>query len=504
MSGNIDIIVEPKEEAKILATLYSKDKSNSAKRLLLAKLTSDLFSSKERKFYFNFAKRKLSKKQSITLTSIKSNHYFLAKYKPYLKVLRRTPVLSRNEYADAIEILEQCKKNRTIQSVSDYIIDLGEEEVLDYSKIFTDIEGIIKKGSETGLEFSVAGHMDKSEVLKSSSAITIINELQKREIEDAPVIPTGIPQFDEINGGLILGTLNVITGPTGGGKSILGLNVARSCYMTSGDALIVNLEMMEDEQWARLLSIETGIDNQRISGGNLTDKERLSIKVAKEKFWKIGIDAKRKFTILSPGRSNDGTMRNQQLSVTPISDICRQLNGAYKVRIWDWLGLFPHEPMRFEREDLRLGHTANILKLDSMINNVANVLLCQYDDEGQRVKYSRAVDHPSDLIIGFDVEKIVNEEDNTVTKLCHFTTIKHRKQKPAMWSAYLDGERSGYTPKEISMDEDNNKPKSKRGGHNKQKGKYRNKKSEKGRRQSPTKMEGFKKERSWSIDEDDY
>jgi replicative DNA helicase len=87
-------------------------------------------------------------------------------------------------------------------------------------------------------------------------------------------LPTGLADWDKLTGGLQAPELIVLGGRPGMGKSALALQIARYTARKFGKRwLYFSLEMSELQLMQRLLSVESGIDAQRIRLGDIREGE---------------------------------------------------------------------------------------------------------------------------------------------------------------------------------------------------------------------------------------
>lgn len=87
-------------------------------------------------------------------------------------------------------------------------------------------------------------------------------------------ISTGLPDLDDVVGGLGPGQFIVIAGRPGMGKSVLGMDLARHCTLRQHrPAYVANLEMSRTELMKRILAAETGIAFSAIHRGRLNDED---------------------------------------------------------------------------------------------------------------------------------------------------------------------------------------------------------------------------------------
>lgn len=87
-------------------------------------------------------------------------------------------------------------------------------------------------------------------------------------------VPTGFRQMDKLLGGLQHSDLVIIAGRPGMGKTSLALSIARNAARRFGQRVaIFSLEMSAEQLIQRLISMETGIDSQRLRLGQLREDE---------------------------------------------------------------------------------------------------------------------------------------------------------------------------------------------------------------------------------------
>lgn len=86
-------------------------------------------------------------------------------------------------------------------------------------------------------------------------------------------VPTGLIDLDRIFGSLIAGNVYVLGGRPGQGKTGLLLTIAYNVAKTGKSVGILSLEMSREQVAQRLISIESGIDLDRIIKGKLRDNE---------------------------------------------------------------------------------------------------------------------------------------------------------------------------------------------------------------------------------------
>lgn len=87
-------------------------------------------------------------------------------------------------------------------------------------------------------------------------------------------VPTGFVDLDRLTGGLRRSDLIVLAARPSLGKTSLALSLARNAALQYGQRIgIFSLEMSQEQLTERLMAMETGINLQRLSTGNIEDHE---------------------------------------------------------------------------------------------------------------------------------------------------------------------------------------------------------------------------------------
>ena len=197
-------------------------------------------------------------------------------------------------------------------------------------------------------------------------------------------IPTGFYTFDERNMGLIPGSLVTVAATSGGGKSLmavqLGINIARAGKRVR----LVPLEMTKEECYARVVSNISGISMRKIMNGKLTDREKAKVKKKWKAFEKECKRLGGRFTIWDP---------EEDLSMEDVLNIAKPYNDD--VIMIDYIGLLSG----VDGDDAwqALGRVARYAKIWAKNNKKVVILAAQLSDDGQ-IRYSRAIKEHSNLM----------------------------------------------------------------------------------------------------------
>lgn len=113
------------------------------------------------------------------------------------------------------------------------------------------------------------------------------------DYEPVGVVQTPWPDLDDVfNGGLFPGEMTIVAARPGGGKSIVGLNVARAAAQAGIPTLMFSLEMPREQVLARLLADVGTIPLANLVRHelDLDDRARLARAVERVRDWPLWID----------------------------------------------------------------------------------------------------------------------------------------------------------------------------------------------------------------------
>jgi replicative DNA helicase len=196
---------------------------------------------------------------------------------------------------------------------------------------------------------------------------------------------TGLECFDRVNGGYQAGTLNIIAARPSNGKSVLGLQFAKSIGTgfeyelfegASGwinqqppiPTLFLSLEMTKAELSARALASETEIDGRRINSYRVTASQRADLRRSAEAMKDF------RTSILQPHRATVSSIR-------ATARIEQRKNGLGCLVI-DYLQLIDIDG-RFDKETYRIGEICRRLKSLAMELSIPVIVLCQLNRDAE-------------------------------------------------------------------------------------------------------------------------
>lgn len=113
------------------------------------------------------------------------------------------------------------------------------------------------------------GHAGGARIIADTLGATLTAMDLASKGQAPSTIKTGIETLDHITGGLDAGSLVIVAGRPGMGKTILGLNIAEHAARTGNPALFFSMEMSAQRLNRRLLSRYSGIDTTRQRAGDV-------------------------------------------------------------------------------------------------------------------------------------------------------------------------------------------------------------------------------------------
>lgn len=289
--------------------------------------------------------------------------------------------LRRLENADGlIDLLEEKRRNRAF---TDMLVNAGER--------FRDEENPISLDEVMERMRSEMQHVEpllNADILSIDKEDTLTPVVTRILTSNSPaLIPTGFIEFDKRNGGFFRNSLVTCASNTGGGKSVMGLNLAINVYQKGFNVILLSLEMGPEEKMARLLANISKVDFSRILLRRMSDKHKIQIRKEWKRFVAWGKKRKCRLDYWNPAGLS-------------ASAICAKLaNHHYDLVIVDMVNLL--EPERADdsgaNDAARLGASSRALKLFAIKSNCVVVQLAQMDDEG-RIKYARKLGEDSDNV----------------------------------------------------------------------------------------------------------
>jgi replicative DNA helicase len=319
--------------------------------------------------------------------------------------LRDAPsvVTTTTEATEAVHVLQNYRKMRGLHKIAHEIDGMLNEDSIDTELILTKVGESLTAIRQSKSQEKAFLHFGSN----NNSA-----EFVKKLIYDDPgeeIIPTGIEDFDSVNYGLMRGSLTVIGGNSGAGKShvatALAVNMANMGYRI----VLVPLEMSNREMVSRLLANVARVNSLHINGFKNSPETQHRL-FAEYKKWAKGIkDKGGRLSIYKPDQ--DVTIEEVFAAISTY---------PCDVLIIDYITLLKGTDGPDQWKDL--GRVARLAKINAELNNRVNILLSQVDDHG-KIRYSQTVkEHSSNAWV------FVANKDTKQQGILKVEQIKSRNQ----------------------------------------------------------------------------
>lgn len=356
------------EMGALRTALKSKDKINRAK--FWAKLNEDFFHDEVTSSIYKRIKKLNSKGDFPTYEDLIVDPLLSEETREELSSSEAKIRNDENGIKKLYHKLDEYRKVRLIYfNAQNTLKELDKETV--------DVDRLVQRTLDTTTKVAIANVAEDDQLVmghQSNANKFLKNILNKTKQE---FIPTGFYTFDERNMGLIPGSLVTVAATSGGGKSLmavqLGINIARAGKRVR----LVPLEMTKEECYARVVSNISGISMRKIMNGKLTDREKAKVKKKWRAFEKECKRLGGRFTIWDP---------EEDLSMEDVLNIAKPYNDD--VVIIDYIGLLSG----VDGDDAwqALGRVARYAKIWAKTNKKVVILAAQLSDDGQ-IRYSRAI-----------------------------------------------------------------------------------------------------------------
>lgn len=281
----------------------------------------------------------------------------------------------------SLDLIDTYYKNRILFTAMSGSFNAFKEDNPDFDAIAANLSDTLQKCAKS---------IDTNEMehYTQASSVDLCKSIMDDLIEKSPMdfLPTGWEVFDRKTGGLRRKNVLVIASVPGGGKSTMALQMAMHQYSTGFNVCYISFEMDNIEVRYRMLSAISQIDHSDINLKRL-NKEQLDH--IQESFKKFLMDTPSNgantFTVYCP--------REEKTIGDLVADI---QHHNYDCVYIDYISLLKSEGKKQLWEIL--GDHAKKAKMAGNKLNASMVILAQYDDEGNKIKYSRAIEAHANFI----------------------------------------------------------------------------------------------------------
>ena len=312
-----------------------------------------------------------------------------------LKTFKTSPAKTPKARRELLDSLEVYRKRRGLNEMAKSISDLLANEGV--SEIDSIMENVSKKFADIG---QAGSGFQTHTIGKGDTATGLVIQMLKAGEDN--FIPTGFKAFDAINHGIPLGSLFMISGTSGSGKSAVMNTLSRNFAHLGGKVLFAPLEMDTTSMLQRELAFQTGtsLTNFLNPSKTMTKADKVKALKAYKRVSRKIATANGKITYYSPdGQASIGALLGYS-----------KANG-YNIVMIDYVGLL--EGTDGDDQVKALGRIASMAKRWAVANRAIVVMAAQLSDDGY-IKYARKLKEDASTMWTFQ-RTPQDRENNTLT-----------------------------------------------------------------------------------------
>lgn len=343
----------------------------------------------------------------LTYTELLQDLSIDEQYREVLQELEQKPLKTLD---GATRLLDRLSDYRRARMLLDIAVTI--KESLAKSKV--DITHLINKVSDqvTKTRSSSATATPLLTIGKDGDGEDFIDEAL--DPSSRTMLKTGIKEFDERTGGFPDSGVVLIGGTTGGGKSVLRMNVCSNILkLNHVSVLQVSLEMDRKQEVQRFLSMATKTPYYKFYKNILDEKDRLNARKAWYKMHRYAAKHDCRYSILCP---------TEGLSIQQLLTIAKPY--GFKVIAIDYVSLL--EDANDENQARVLKSIVRQCKIFSRETNSLVIILVQTDETDNRVRYSKGMLEDADLVWTFNYTKQEDRDAHQFT--LRQAKVRHSEQ----------------------------------------------------------------------------
>ena len=324
----------------------------------------------------------------------------------YLKATKPTSIKPK-EIDSTLTSLNTLRKIRLLIELGSSLQDNLQEDKVDVDSTIKNLMDNINKVVE-GSEPSLVTHIGEDE--NSSS---LVKQILKGE--GKKVIPTGFKAFDDINSGFTRGSLVMLAGTTGSGKSMMASQIAENMAMQGARIGIVPLEMTTEENLIRSLARISKTDSLMFLKPleKMNEAKRKEIYLQYKKYSEKLVKRGGRITTIEP--SFAPSIEKLLSFVEPM---------ALDVIFIDYVGLL--DGVNDDDQVKALARATAIGKRWAQKTNAVCIMLAQLSDDG-KVKYSRAMKENANYC--WEWSSLENDAESDSSRIMTINQTKARGAK---------------------------------------------------------------------------
>lgn len=302
-----------------------------------------------------------------------------------------------------IQSLSRLRKLRLIYITAQEVMEKMHGSRVDPDELVQEVADAL-----TNIRSARMGEADYVHFGGDGSALELVRQQLFDEDNDA-VIPTGLATWDERNGGFFRGSLVVLGGASGSGKSILANQLAVNQAQIGYGVDLAPLEMSASEMVSRTTASVTSADSIDIILKRLSTADRELVMKRMKRFHRRITKAGGRYGIFKP--RTDMTME------AILSALHSQDNDVIYI---DYISLLAG--VGGDDAWQKLGEVARMGKIYAENHNKVVVLLAQVSEDG-KIRYSQTIKEHASVAWVF-----VATEETRERGWLHIDTIKSRNQ----------------------------------------------------------------------------
>lgn len=374
------------------------------------------------------------------------------------------PCRNPKAYAKLVEDIDQYRRRREVFDLVNEMADrMSEGESFDADELLEEATSRIGKIRENAIEEETMwnfGLNDNSDEIIERALFHPTEKMWK----------TGFKEYDDRNGGLPTTGVMIMAATTSGGKSVVSSNLEKNLALCNEDlrATKITLEMSEEQEANRILSMISGVDFSKIKRQQLSDREQKKIKKDMQE-WRDKLKANNsQFSYLAGKKSRT---IDQLLSML--------VAYAFNIIIIDYISLL--EGVDDDNQWRMLSSVARSCKVFASEHNCLIILLAQLDTESSKIRYSQGIKEHADVVwkwnyaneevrathvIPIEIDKVRDGELFTMPVAEDFSRMRVDNPEDADLEVFEEfrnaKQRGGRKKKGDEDDENENKSKSRR------------------------------------------
>lgn len=283
------------------------------------------------------------------------------------------PIATVDDATLVLGLLDDYRKTRLIAAACMVTLSELENEVADFAKVRSQIEGLIMDLNTSDDNGSTMWHYGVNDNSQALYDMTMNRERKKG-------IPFGFAEVDKKTNGMRKGHFGCLASHYKGGKSFMGINMASRQYQAGYNVAFLPFEMDAVETSERHYAFISGIEIDKIKNGTCTVAELRHMQRAYDKFKAVGAENGNKFSLKSMS------------TATPAEIVSMFKGHQYDVIYCDYMKLMrPSRETKNQNEADRLDNIYSECKRAATTLDVALVGLAQMDEKTGDMRYSRAI-----------------------------------------------------------------------------------------------------------------